>query len=257
MIAHTLSATRFRQRLEARDQMLGTFVKMPTSQAIEILGAEGFDFVVIDAEHAPLDRAQIDLMILTARAIGVAAIVRVGHRDQILSALDCGADGVMVPHVSSVSDAESIAAACRYINGSRGFASVSRGGGWGKSQRVDHMTNQDANVVCIAMIEDPEAGEAVDQILAVDGIHAVFVGRADLTASFGLDPEAPAKMAAISNRVARAASAANKPLLMLAGNAKDAAEMRQLGVAALMVSSDHGMLKSAAAQLIKEYSPEA
>jgi 2-keto-3-deoxy-L-rhamnonate aldolase RhmA len=257
MIAHTLSETRFRARLEARDPMLGSFVKMPTNQAIEILGSEGFDFVVIDAEHAPLDRTQIDLMILSARAIGVAAIVRVGHPDQILSALDCGADGVMVPHVSSGSDAEAIASACRYINGARGFASVSRGGGWGNRQRVDHMTHQDASIVCIAMIEDPAGVEAIDQILAVDGIHAVFVGRADLTASFGHDPDAPTKMAAMSDRVATAAIGANKPLLMLAGSAKDAADMRERGVAALLVSSDHGMLKSAAARLIKEYSVEA
>ena len=257
MIARTLSSTRFRERLVAREPMLGTFVKLPSSQAIEILGAEGFDFVVIDAEHAPLDRTQIDMMILTARAIGVAPIVRVGHPDQILSALDCGADGVMVPHVRSVGDAEAISAACRYAGGTRGFAGLTRAGSWGGRKSVDHMDYQDANVVCIAMIEDPEAVGVADDILAVDGIHAVFVGRGDLTASFGRDPDATAKVSAMSEQVARAASGAGKPLLMLATGTKDAAEMRNLGVAALLVSSDHAMLKSAAAGLYKEYSAEA
>lgn len=253
MTARTLGSTRFRERISAHEPMLGTFVKFPSSQAIEILGAEGFDFVVIDAEHAPLDRTQIDLMILAARAIGVAPIVRVGHPDQILGALDCGADGVMVPHVRSTADAEAIAAACRYAGGSRGFASLTRAGSWGDRKSTDHMDYQDANVVCIAMIEDPEAVEVLDDILAVEGIHAVFVGRGDLTASFGRDPEAGPKVSAMSERVARAATGAGKPLLMLATSTSDAADVRALGVAALLVSSDHGMLKSAAATLRKEY----
>jgi staphyloferrin B biosynthesis citrate synthase len=257
MIARTLSSTRFRERLAAREPMLGTFVKLPSSQAIEILGAEGFDFVVIDAEHAPLDRTQIDLMILTARAIGMAPIVRVGSPDQILGALDCGADGVMVPHVRSVGDAETISAACRYAGGSRGFAGLTRAGSWGGRKSVEHMDYQDANVVCIAMIEDLEAVEIVQDIVAVDGIHAVFVGRGDLTASFGRDPDAATKVSAMSEKVGKAAAGANKPLLMLATGAKDAADMRSLGVAALLVSSDHAMLKSAAAGLRKEYSIDA
>jgi 2-keto-3-deoxy-L-rhamnonate aldolase RhmA len=247
----------FRSRLDEREPMLGTFVKMPTSQAIEILGAEGFDFVVIDAEHAPLDRTQIDLMILAARAVGMAAIVRVGSVDQVLNALDCGADGVMVPHVRSAEDAEAIAAACRYIGGQRGFASVSRGGSWGKRQSLDHMTHEDARVVAIAMIEEVEGVEAVDAILAVDGIHAIFVGRADLTASMGLEPDATTRMKAMCEHVAKSAADAGTPLLMLAGSSADAADMRALGVTALMVSSDHGMLKSAASRLRKEYAVDS
>ena len=257
MIARTLSSTRLRERLVARESMLGTFVKLPSSQAIEILGAEGFDFVVIDAEHAPLDRAQIDLMILAARAVGVAAIVRVGNADQILNALDCGADGVMVPHVRSVRDAEIIAAACRYAGGARGFAGLTRAGSWGGRTSLEHMDYQDATVTCIAMIEDPEAVEIADDILAVDGIHAVFVGRGDLTASFGRDPDAASKVSTMSERVAGAATRAGKPLMMLASSTKDASDMRNLGVAALLVSSDHAMIKSAAAGLRKQYSIDA
>jgi len=253
MTKRVLNSTRFRERLGAGEPMLGTFVKFPTSQGIEILGSEGFDFVVIDAEHAPLDRTQIDLMILAARAVGMSPIVRVGTPDQILGALDCGADGVMVPHVRSAAEAEAIAAACRYAGGARGFAGLTRAGGWGARKANDHMDFQDDNVVCIAMIEDPEAVECVDAIAATDGIHALFVGRGDLSASFGRDPDAAAKVATMSERVAKGAADAGKPLLMLATSTKDAADMRNLGVKALLVSSDHAMLKSAAAGLFKEY----
>ncbi len=253
MTARLLNGTGFRDRLMSGEPMLGTFVKFPTSQAIEILGSEGFDFVVIDAEHAPLDRAQIDLMILAARAVGIAPVVRVGHPDQILNALDCGAEGVMVPHVRSREDAASISALCRYSGGLRGFAGLTRAGGWGARKSHDHMDFQDANVVCIAMIEDPEAVVSVDDIASVDGIDALFVGRGDLSASLGRDPEAATKVAQMSASVAKGAAAAGKPLLMLATSPKDAADMRALGVKSLLVSSDHAMLKSAAANLYKDY----
>ncbi len=253
MTARIFNGTRFRDRLNSGESMLGTFVKFPTSQAIEILGSEGFDFVVIDAEHAPLDRAQIDLMILSARAVGIAPVVRVGHPDQILSALDCGAEGVMVPHVRSKEEAQTIAALCRYSGGVRGFAGLTRAGGWGARKPNDHMDYQDANVVCIAMIEDPEAVALVDDIASVEGIDALFVGRGDLSASLGRDPEAATKVSEMSATVAKGAAAAGKPLLMLATSTKDAADMRALGVKALLISSDHAMLKSAAAILYKDY----
>lgn len=245
---------RLRERLNAKEPMLGTFVKMPTSQAIEILGAEGFDFVVIDGEHAPLDRNSIDLMVLASRAAGLAPIVRVGHPDHILTALDCGALGVMVPHVSSVETAKEIAAACRYAGGTRGFAGLTRASGWGARKPLEHLAAQDDEVVCIAMIEDQGAVERADDIAAVEGIDAIFVGRGDLTATFGNDPDASAKVAALSKRVAKAAEGAGKPLLMLATSTADAADMRALGVGAMLVSSDHGMLKSAAAAAVRDYS---
>jgi 2-keto-3-deoxy-L-rhamnonate aldolase RhmA len=253
MTSRILNGTRFRERLDAGEAMLGTFVKFPTSQAIEILGSEGFDFVVIDAEHAPLDRAQIDLMILAARAVGVAPVVRVGNPDQMLNALDCGAEGVMVPHVRSPEEAQEIAALCRYAGGKRGFAGLTRAGGWGARKANDHMDYQDANVAFIAMIEDPEAVECVNEIAVAQGVDALFVGRGDLSASLGRDPEAAAKVSAMSSLVAKGAAEAGKPLLMLATSTKDAADMRALGVKALMISSDHAMLKSAAANLYKEY----
>ena len=95
--------TDFRRRLKAREYLLGTFVKTPTTHATEILGMLGFDFVIIDQEHAPIDRGAIDVMVLAARASNTAGIVRVGDPGEanILSVLDCGASGIFVPHVDS------------------------------------------------------------------------------------------------------------------------------------------------------------
>src|SRR5690606_3234181 len=122
----------FRERLAARTTMFGTFIKTPTTHATEILGQIGYDFVVFDQEHAPLDASALDMMILAARAANVAGIVRVASADpaMIQTVLDCGATGVMVPHVSSAETARRIARACRYT-GTRGLANTTRAGGFG------------------------------------------------------------------------------------------------------------------------------
>ncbi|MBW6425092.1 aldolase [Rhizobium sp. XQZ8] len=247
--------TTFRERLVARERMLGTFLKLPTTQVIEILGHIGYDFVVIDQEHAPLDRGITDLMILAARASNIAPLVRVPEFNaaSILSALDCGAMGIMVPHVNSVEKAQAVAQSCRYAGGSRGFAGLTRAGAWGSFTGVQHMALQDRQVACVVMIEDQDAIEHAEAIARVDGIDALFIGRGDLTASFGNDPDAAKKVAEISARVAAAAQAANVPLLMLPTNKDDFEFAKGLGASAMLLSSDHGFIRSAAAKALKDF----
>jgi 2-keto-3-deoxy-L-rhamnonate aldolase RhmA len=236
--------------------MLGTFVKMPTTQAIEILGSLGFDFVVIDQEHAPLDRAEIDLMCLAARASGMAPVVRVGDPGEanVLSALDCGAHGIMFPHVTSAETAQRFVARCRYQGGVRGFAGMSRASGWGRLPGPEHIARQDREIAVIAMIEDQAAVAEVPAIVATEGIDAVFIGRGDLTASFGQDPEAKAKVAALTEQIAGATRAGGATLMMLPTSPADAEAMRGLGATAMLVASDHNFLRSAAAAAFRDYS---
>lgn len=248
--------TTFRDRLLARERMLGTFLKLPTTQVIEILGPLGYDFVVIDQEHAPLDRGITDLMILAARASNIAPLVRVPEFNaaSILSALDCGAMGIMVPHVNSVEKAQAVAQSCRYAGGSRGFAGLTRAGRWGNISGVQHMTTQDRQVTCVVMIEDQDAIDQAGAIARVDGVDALFIGRGDLTASFGDDPDAARKVAEISTKVAAAAREANVPLLMLPTSRDDFEFAKGIGASAMLLSSDHGFIRSAAAKAIKDFS---
>ena len=249
----------FRERLAKREHLLGTFVKLPTTQAIEILGAVGFDFVIIDQEHAALDRGMTDLMILAARATNVAPIVRLGDAGDaaVLSALDSGATGLMFPHVRSAERARDIVAASRYAGGRRGFAGLTRASRWGTVPGVAHMRAQDSQVACIAMIEDVDAIAHTEAIAGVDGIDAVFIGRGDLTASFGERADAQAEVAKICQTVAAGLRKAGTPLMMLATSTADAASVRELGASALLVSSDHNFLLSAAAAALRDYADPA
>lgn len=255
MTAVPAASLPFAQRLRSRERLFGTFVKIPTLHSTELLGGVGFDFVVIDQEHAPLDLAAIDVMILAARATGMAPLVRVSDASpgNILSVLDCGAAGVFVPHVDSAEKARAAAAACRYRGGKRGFARTGRAAGYGAVGFADHLSQQDENVLCIAMIEEPEGVERIDEIVAVPGIDAVFVGRADLSVSMGEASSASAPVKRAVEEIARGVVASGKPLLMLAENTDDQVAMTALGATAFMVGSDIGFLRKAALQAISAH----
>jgi 2-keto-3-deoxy-L-rhamnonate aldolase RhmA len=246
----------FRERLSRGEQMLGTFIKSPGVQAIEILGDVGLDFVVIDSEHAPWDRSAIDLAVLAARASGIDALVRVENIAAIPTALDCGATGVMVPHVSSAGVARDVVDACRYRTGRRGFSNSTRAGGYGRLGLTAHMDASDPRTTIIAMLEDPEALDHIEDIVAVQGIDAFFLGRGDLTVALGESATDAAPVRAAIARFVSAVTAAKKPLCAFVNSSTEMVALRELGIRTFIISSEQGLLRQAAtAELTKFNTP--
>jgi 2-keto-3-deoxy-L-rhamnonate aldolase RhmA len=244
----------FRSRLKERKHVLGTFIKIPTSHTTEIVGLAGFDFVMIDMEHGTFDRGTLDIACLAARAAGIAAVVRVpeANASTIMAALDCGANGIMVPHCYNAEKAHAIAAACRHRGGVRGFGTTTRSGNYGGVAGPAHIAEADATIACIAMIEDAAALDNLAAIAAVEGIDAFFIGRGDLSAALGAEG-----VKAAVERITEAARAANMPTIALVTGRDDARAMRDLGVAAFLHSNDQNLLKSAAERAVKEYGDPA
>lgn len=245
----------FRRRLCARSRLTGAFVKTPAISTVEILGGAGLDFVIIDQEHAPLDRAVIDMLIPAALWSGLAALVRITGptTDAILSALDSGATGVIVPHVSSAAKAAEVARASCYMPGGRGFSNSARAGGYGIVGMADHVAAAARTVTVIAQIEDGEALDEIDAIAATDGIDALFIGLADLTVSLGeADPSAPA-VAHAAKRIATAARNAGKPFCVVAVSRAEAMPFLRLGASMFVLGSDQSYLRNGAAQAVREF----
>jgi 2-keto-3-deoxy-L-rhamnonate aldolase RhmA len=246
----------FRNRLLHSEVLIGTFIKTPTSHATEILGMIGFDFVVVDEEHAPFDRAQTDIVLLACRVSNLAGLVRVSSASSadILSVLDCGATGVLVPHVDSPQIAREAVAACRYRSGSRGFSPSSRAGRYGGVKMWDHVDASDAGIAVIAMIEDPAAVENIDSILAVEGLDGIFVGRGDLTVAYGAPSrDAPVIRDAVT-RIMAGANRANKPICLMTDSLAEAREFAGQGASAFIVASDQAFMKKAAQAALTEFS---
>ena len=247
----------FRQRLRARELLVGTFIKTPVSHPVEIMGAAGFDFVVIDQEHAPFDRVAVDALILGGQAAMLPVLVRVPGSEarDILPVLDCGAQGVLVPHVDSAARAAQVVAEARYGGGRRGFTNSSRAGRYGAAGFQQHVTDSDANTAVMAMVEDVAALDVLPQIMAVPGLDAVFIGRGDLSIALGVDtPGAPAVIDA-TEKIAAAARLADKALCAHVDrvDSPDVAWLRTLGVTAFIVASDQGLMRRAALQTVAAF----
>jgi len=253
------AATSFRRRFAARERLIGSFIKTPTSHAIELLGDLGFDFAVIDEEHAPFNRESIDTALLAARASGIAGIVRVAEAraSNILSALDCGATGVLVPHVLSVEKAKEVASWSRYRGGRRGYSGSARAGRYGATPVWTVVDESDARTTVIAMIEDPEALDTIDAIARVEGVDGFFIGRGDLTVSFGVPSAAAPEVQDAVRRICAAARSANKPVCVMVGSADEAKPFQELGASAFIVSSDQGFMRRAASDTLKDFAREA
>jgi 2-keto-3-deoxy-L-rhamnonate aldolase RhmA len=245
--------TEFRKRLTDRELVVGTFIKTPTGHATEILGDLGFDFVVIDEEHAPFDRGSTDATLVAARVANTAGIVRVPNPSALLSVLDCGATGVLVPHVDSEAKAREVVAACRYRNGHRGFSNSPRAGGYGRLKYWEHVDQSDAQVTVIAMIEDPPALDVIDAIVAVEGLDAVFIGRGDLTVSLGVDGPGTPEVKAATETITAAALKAGKAVLAMSPGGDDAKWLKGLGVSGMIVASDQGFMRQAAGRALSEF----
>lgn len=248
-------AVPFRRRVADGARLLGTFVKMPTDQTVHILAQEGFDFVVVDEEHAALNPETTDRILAACRHAGIAGIVRVPDIGDILRVLDCGASGVLVPHVDSVSRAREVAAAGRYRPGSRGFSNTTRAGQFGKSTMAGHIADQDAEVAIIAMIEDPSAIDLIDDIAAVAGIDAFFIGRGDLTVAYGAESQDAAEVRSAVKAITDAASRVGRRVFALSGAAEDAAELAGMGVTGILTATDQGLLRHGARAARAQFEP--
>ena len=233
----------FRERLRAGELLAGTWIKTPHPHVVEVLGLSALDVLVLDAEHAPFDRGSLDTCIMAARAAGKPVLVRPASsaHEHILNALDCGADGVIVPHVRSAEEAREIVRACHYVPGGRGFAGSTRAAGYTTLGMAKHRETA-REVTLIAQIEDAEAIDAIEEIATVDGIDALFIGRADLTISYAVDSPDDAIVVAAVERVCAAGKSAGRSVGMFLGRVGDVESWRDKGASLFVLQSDQDFL---------------
>lgn len=175
-----------KQRVASGEQLLGTLLRIPNEMLVEMTGLVGMDFVVLDTEHGPGDQIPLGQHLTAAAAAGLPALVRVGALSEILRVLDLGAAGIIVPHVSTVEQAQAAVRAATYPpRGDRGFATYSRAGRLGLAGAAEHLRAAARNTAVVLMIEDAQGVAAAEQIAAVPGVDGLFVGPADLAVALG------------------------------------------------------------------------
>lgn len=177
----------FRGRLIGGELLVGTFINTPSPIVAEVLALSDLDVFAINVEHAPFGRLELDLCIGALRAVGRASLVRIADHSptEIRNALDSGATGIVVPHVTDPSQAAAIVKAAHFGEGGRGYAGSSRAAGYTTVAMPDHLADNRDNTTVIVQIEDLAALDLVGDIARVEGVDALFVGRVDLAVAMG------------------------------------------------------------------------
>jgi 4-hydroxy-2-oxoheptanedioate aldolase len=234
----------FREALRERPPLLGIWSMLNSANAVEGLGFSGFDWLLIDGEHSPVALSDaVDHL----RALGrsqTIPIVRLASKDpvQIRQYLDAGANTIMLPLIQSASEARAAAAAMRYPpGGSRGVASMHRATRYGRVK--DYLANASASLALIVQIESRVALDELEDIIAVDGVDAVFIGPSDLSADLGHlgHPDHPDVTCAIEGALKRA-HRLGKPIGVLAPNAGVAQRHIRAGFDFVAIGSDAAIL---------------
>jgi len=231
--------------------VFGTWVKLPTLETVELLGLAGFDFIVVDMEHAPLTLESAYRAIVTAQAMGMGALVRVPDRSDshLQRLLDAGADGILVPRVTDVATCRASVDAMRFSpTGTRGLGTTSRAGRWGLGTMAEYIEHGDTGIVRGVQVEDQGGLRVIDEILAVDGLSALFIGTGDLSLSSGLAASHPDNDALIAGAL-EACGRRRIPCGTAVGDATAARAAAERGFRFVMVSNDTTIFGAAARDL--------
>jgi 4-hydroxy-2-oxoheptanedioate aldolase len=206
-----------KEKLKAGEPVFGVSVMIPSPQIVEMAGAAGFDWVLLDCEHGTLTLESVELMAMAAEACGITAIARPVTRsaEHILQVLDRGVMGVQVPHVNTAAEAREVLAAVKYHPaGRRGLAAGTRAAVYDSHGTLaDYVKAANEATLIAIQLEDEPAIHNIDELLAVDDIDVFFIGPSDLSQSMGYpgNPKAPAVASAIESSFRKIVAAGRTP----------------------------------------------
>jgi 4-hydroxy-2-oxoheptanedioate aldolase len=250
----------FKQALQAGKQQYGFWLGLCNPLAAELCGLCGYDWLLIDGEHAPNDLHSIHLQLLAIGNTPSHAAVRLVNGDPALikQMLDLGAQTLLIPMIETAEQARALVAATRYPpHGIRGVGTaLARAAGW--NQRDNYLDSADQEICLLLQVESITALENLAEILAVDGVDGVFVGPADLAASMGHlgNPAHTDVVEAVSSAL-KQIRAAGKAAGTLVTSKALAEHYQQCGAQFMALGVDTLALASAAKTALKNHLSDA
>jgi 4-hydroxy-2-oxoheptanedioate aldolase len=242
----------FKHALQNGRPQIGLWVGLADAYVAELLATTGFDWLLIDAEHAPNDSRSVLRQLQAIAPYPVHAIVRPVHGsvELIKRYLDLGVQTVLIPMVETAEQAALMVAATRYpTRGIRGVGSaLARSSRW--NQIDGYLHRSDEQMCVLVQVESVAALKALEAIAAVPGVDGVFFGPADLSASMGLigKPTDPAVQTAIAQGIATVVKA-GKAAGCLSSDNQTARDYLAQGATFVAVGVDTSLLVKAASQL--------
>ena len=230
--------------LRQRKRRRGLFVKLPATEILDVAGAVGFDFVVVDREHSQLGETEALRLVRHAQALGLPAVVRLPEVDRgaVNRLLEAGAAGIQLSTVRTVAQVHALHAATRYApEGDRSISLAHPVAGYGGTPLADYLDERAAEPpLLVGQIETATTDDPLDEILAA-GLDVAFIGTTDLSVDLGLDADR------VAQRVEDIAAAAEASGVELGAFGLDDPR-----VTYEVAGSDIALLRSAAAALCGE-----
>lgn len=248
----------FKQALAAGKQQIGCWSSFGEAVTAEIMGTAGFDWLVIDGEHAPNDIRSIRDQLVALATSPTEPVVRVpiGETWIIKQVLDAGAQTVLVPMVETAEQAAELVRACQYPpHGTRGVgATGARASGYGSV--TEYIQTADAQICILLQVENRKGIENLDEILAVEGIDGIFIGPADLSTDMGYQGNSahPEVRAMIADAIKRIKAAGKAPGI-LGVTEESTTAWNEMGAQFLAVGIDVLLLANAARALAAKWKP--
>ena len=232
---------------------IGTWVKLPAVEVVEVLAAAGLDFVIIDLEHGAIDRQTASHMIGVAHGLGIRPFVRVAGRTprDVQPVLDAGAAGIVVPRVDDPAIARQAVDAIRFPPlGRRGASPSGRAGRWGQASLSDYLAAA-SHVVVVVQVESWPALNLIGSIAAVPGVDAVFIGEVDLATSRSVPVDDP-ELRQVVDQAEAVCREGGHVLGGVAADGADAARRFARGYHLLAIGTDINFLRRGAAHAVAQ-----
>jgi 4-hydroxy-2-oxoheptanedioate aldolase len=178
-----------KRRLQDGEALVGCFQRIAAPDVTDLCAAAGFDFVVVDLEHALISEVQVADLVRAAEAGGIFALVRVPDHDsgQIGRLLEAGAAGIHVPQVSSAGEAEGAVRATRHTpSGTRGLSTARQAGYGAHMSLAEYVAASETWPLVVVQAESRSGLASVEAIAGVPGVDVVFIGLTDLSQDLGV-----------------------------------------------------------------------
>jgi len=201
-----LPVNRFKRRLKAGESQIGLWLTIPDPSVVEALAGAGFDWILLDTEHTPVEVSAVLPLLQAAGPYPTSCAVRPAVNDTALIKrhLDQGAQTIILPYIQSRAEAEAAVDAVRYAPaGLRGVAGTMRAAAYGRIR--DYVKRAEAELCLVLQVESALALDRLEEIATTPGVDGIFIGPSDLAASLGHPGESghPAVRAAVLDAIAR------------------------------------------------------
>jgi 2-dehydro-3-deoxyglucarate aldolase len=245
----------FRRDLQAGKQLIGCWVSLASNISTEILGYAGFDWLLVDGEHAPNEMSSFISQLQALKDSSSAPVVRPPWSEPVIikRLLDIGFYNFLMPWIETAEQARAAVAATRYPpQGVRGMGTGHRSNRYGYV--ADYFTTINDNISVMVQIESSKSVDNAEAIAAIDGIDALFIGPSDLSAAMGFmgQPNHPDVQAAMA-RVLAAGTKHKKAVGILAPVEDDARRYLEQGMTFVAVGGDVGLLRTASKGLADKF----